>query len=94
MYGWECLGNNKGSRKKVEYSRMKKVLRWICGKTRKDKPRQICYSLGVAQIKKNVMENWLWWHGYSQWKSKEASSRRSASTFVLEDTGKEGEGLR
>ena len=47
---------------------VKRILRWMSGKTRKDKIRNelICGSLGVALISDKIRENRLRWFGHVQ----------------------------
>ena len=45
-----------------------RILRWICGKTLKDRIRNkhIVEMVGVAPIEDKMRENRLWWFGHIQ----------------------------
>ena len=53
------------------------MLRWICGHTRRDRVRNddIRDSLGVAPIKKKLVQHRLRWFGHVQWRPPEAPVR-------------------
>ena len=51
-----------------------RMLRWMCGKTGKDRVRDeyICEWIGVAPMEDKLMENILRWFGYIQQRSTKA----------------------
>ena len=61
-----------------------RMLRWMSGKTRKDKIRNefICESLGVAPIGDKMRESRLRWFGHVQRRPMTATVRRSETIQV------------
>ncbi|MES6371410.1 hypothetical protein U6J70_12350, partial [Cutibacterium acnes] len=67
LYGVECWATNKQQVHKMSVAEMR-MLRWMSGKTRKDKIRNefIRGSLGVAPIGDKMRESRLRWFGHVQ----------------------------
>ena len=67
LYGAECWATNKQQVHKMSVVEMR-MLRWMSGKTRKDKIRNefIRGSLGVAPIGDKMRESRLRWFGHVQ----------------------------
>ena len=65
MYGSETWAMNKVHEKKVDVAQMR-MLRWMCGVTRKDKIQNelIRGTVKVAQISSKMQERRLNWYGY------------------------------
>ena len=55
-----------------------RILRWICGKTRKDKVRNedIRGQVGIAPIEDKLRENRLRWFGHIERRSRDALVRK------------------
>ena len=67
------------------------MLRWICGKTLKDRIRNkhIWEMVGVAPIEDKMRENWLWLFGHLQRRLLDTSIRKSDILIVHDnDRGK------
>ena len=67
LYGAECWAANKQQVHKMSVAEMR-MLRWMCGKTRKDKIKNefIRGNLGVAPIGDKMRESQLRWFGHMQ----------------------------
>jgi len=65
LYGIECWAIKRYHSQKMSVAEMR-MLRWICGNTRRDKVRNedIRTKLGVASIEEKMRENRLRWFGY------------------------------
>ena len=60
LYGTECLAHKKQHIQKMSITEMR-MLRWMCGKTRKDKVRNedIRRQVGIVPIEDKLRENRL-----------------------------------
>ena len=65
LYGAETWATTKRQDKRIEVTEMR-MLRWMCGVTRKDKIRNehIRGTTGVAQASKKITERRLNWYGH------------------------------
>ena len=83
LYGAECWATNKQQVHKMSVAEMR-MLRWMSGKTRKDKIRNefIRGSLGVAPIGDKMRESRLRWFGHVQRRPMTAPVRRSETIQV------------
>ena len=65
LYGAETWATTKGQEKRIELTEMR-MLRWMCGVTRKDKIRNehIRGTTRVAQASKKITERRLIWYGH------------------------------
>ena len=92
LYGTECWAVKKQYVSKMNVVEMR-ILRWLCGKTRRDKVRneRIRKMIEVAPIDEKMRENRLRWFGHIQRRSTNALVRKSVmlSTLrvMLEDEG-------
>ena len=88
MYGSECWATKKQHVDKMSVAEMR-ILRWMCGKTRKDRVRNedIRKMVGVAPIQDKLRENRLRWFGHVQRRPTEAVVRR-CDTGVAEGTSR------
>ena len=61
-----------------------RMLRWMCGKTRKNKIRNELFweQLGVASIGDKIRETRLWWFGHVQCRTATAPVRKSLAVKV------------
>ncbi|GLS47117.1 hypothetical protein GCM10007884_51210 [Methylobacterium brachythecii] len=77
LYGSECWATRKQHMDKISVAEMR-MLRWMCGKTRKDKIRNehIREILGVAPIEQKMRENRLRWFGHVQRRPLDAPVRK------------------
>jgi hypothetical protein len=73
MYGAECWAKKGQHVQKMSVAEMR-MLRWICGHTRKDRIRNddTRDKLGVAPIQENLVQHRLRWFGHIQRKPPEA----------------------
>ena len=78
LYRTECWAILKPHINKLSVTEMR-MLRWICGKTLKDRIQNehIWEMVGVASIEYKMRENWLWWFRHIQWKPLDALVRKS-----------------
>src|SRR4029450_2942072 len=78
LYGTECWAARQQHLHKVNVAEMR-MLRWMCGKTRKDRIRNehIRERVGVAPIEDKMRENQLRWFGHVQRRPLTASVRKS-----------------
>jgi hypothetical protein len=76
LYGVECWTTKGQHIQKMSVAEMR-MLRWICGDTRKDRIRNddIRDKFGVAPIQEKLVQHRLRWFGHIQRKSPEASIR-------------------
>ena len=89
LYGTECWTIKKQYVNKMNVAEMG-MLRWMYGKTRRDKIRneQIYKMIEVAPIDEKMRENRLRWFGYIQRRPINAPIRKSdAIHIMLEDEG-------
>ena len=65
LYGSECWATKKQNVQKMGVAEMR-MLRWMCGKTQKDKVRNEFFreTVGVAPIEDKLRENRLRWFGH------------------------------
>jgi hypothetical protein len=76
MYSVECWATKEQHVQKMSVAEIR-MLRWICGHTRKDRIRNddIKDKLGVALIQENLVQHHLRWFGHIQRKPPEAPVR-------------------
>jgi hypothetical protein len=76
MYGVECWATKGQHIQKMSVAEMR-MLRWICGHTRKDQIRNddIQDKLGVAPIQEKLIQHRLRWFGHIQRRPSEALVR-------------------
>jgi hypothetical protein len=76
MYGAECWATKGQHVQKMSVAEMR-MLRWICGHTRKDRIRNddIMNKLGVAPIQEKLVQYSLRWFGHIQRRLPEAPVR-------------------
>ncbi|CAN6710825.1 unnamed protein product [Malus baccata var. baccata] len=88
LYGTECWAVKHQHVGVVEM----RMLRWMCGHTRKDKIRNedIRGKVGVAEIEGKMRENWLHWFGHVQRRPTDAPVRRY--DYGTEVQGRRGRG--
>jgi len=81
LYGSECWALKGQQEHKIGVAEMR-MLRWMCGHTRKDKIRneQIRGRVGVAPIEEKIVENRLRWFGHVQRRPRDAPVRRVDQT--------------
>jgi hypothetical protein len=74
LYGAECWATKGQHIQKMSVAEMR-MLRWICGHTKKDRIRNddIRDKLGVAPIQKKLVQHRLRWFGHIQRRPPEAS---------------------
>jgi hypothetical protein len=67
LYGAECWHTKRQHVQQLSVAEMR-MLRWICGHTRRDRVRNddICERLGVAPVEEKLMEHHLRWFGHIQ----------------------------
>jgi len=77
LYDTECWAIKRYHAQKMSVAEMR-MLRWICGKTRRDKMRNedILIKIGVASIEEKMRENRLQWFGHVRRRSTNALVRR------------------
>ena len=90
LYGSETWPMKKVQEKRLEVAEMR-MLRWICGVTRKDKIRneKIRGTTKVVEISKKMQERRLQWYGHLMRRDREYVCRRVMS---MEVCGKRGRG--
>ena len=78
LYGSECWATKKQNVQKMGVAEMR-MLRWMCGKTRKDKVRNEYFReiVGVAPIEDKLRENRLRWFGHVKRRPLSAPVRKS-----------------
>jgi hypothetical protein len=76
LYGAECWPTKRQHVQQLSVAEMR-MLRWICGHTRKDRVRNndICERLGVAPVEKKLLQHHLRWFGHMQWRPPKAPIR-------------------
>jgi hypothetical protein len=76
LYGAECWPTKRRHVQQLSVTEMR-MLRWICGNTRRDRVRNddIRERLGVAPIEEKLVQHRLRWFGHIQWRSTEAPVR-------------------
>ncbi|KAM2694147.1 hypothetical protein EV2_008244 [Malus domestica] len=91
LYGTECWAVKHQHVHKMGVAEMR-MLRWMCGHTRKDKIRNedIRGKVGVAEIEGKMRENRLRWFGYVQRRPTDAPIRRC--DYGTEVQGRRGRG--
>ncbi|KAI8543266.1 hypothetical protein RHMOL_Rhmol08G0203600 [Rhododendron molle] len=94
LYGTECWPIKKQQVNKMSVAEMR-MLRWVCGKTRRDKIRNetVREMVGVAPIQEKVRENRLRWFGHGYRRPEDAVVKR-ADIIALDSnaTGRENQG--
>ena len=82
-YGAECWPIKKQDMHKMDVAESR-MLRWMCGKTRKDKIKNECFRehLGVATIGGKIRKTCLRWFGHVQRKSVMVPVRKSFAMKV------------
>ena len=83
LYGTECWATKKQHISKVSVAETR-MLRWMCGKTRKDRIRNeyIRETVGVAHIEDKLRENRLRWFSHVQRRPVDAPVRKSDKIVV------------
>ncbi|KAM1018747.1 hypothetical protein ACFX2C_040336 [Malus domestica] len=91
LYGTECWAVKHQHVHKMGVAEMR-MLRWMCGHTRKDKIRNedIRGKVGVAEIEGKMRENRLRWFGHVQRRPTDAPIRRC--DYGIEVQGRRGRG--
>jgi hypothetical protein len=76
LYGAECWPTKRRHAQQLSVSEMR-MLRWICGHTRRDRVRNddIRERLGVAPVEKKLVQHRLKWFGHIQRRPAEAPIR-------------------
>ena len=87
LYGAECWATKKQHVHKMSVTEMR-MLRWMCGKTRKDKVRNehIRGLVGVAPIEDKIRENRLRWYGHVRRRPTNEAVRKTELLTVEGDT--------
>ena len=77
LYGTECRGIKRYHAQKMSVADMR-MLRWICGNTRRDNVRNedIRTKIGVTPIEKKMRENRLRWFDHVRRRPTDAPVRR------------------
>ncbi|KAK9098676.1 hypothetical protein Syun_025721 [Stephania yunnanensis] len=85
LYGSECWAVKQQQLHKVNVAEMR-MLRWMCGKTRKDRIRniEIQRQVGVAPIDTKIREGRLRWFGHLQRRPTNAPTRKLDSIETVE----------
>ena len=83
LYGAECWATKKHHVQKMSVTEMR-MIRWMCGKTRKDKMRNehIRGLVGVAPIQDKIRENRLRWFGHIRRRPVNAVVRKTELIIV------------
>jgi hypothetical protein len=91
LYGSECWAVKHCHVQKMSVAEMR-MLRWMCGHTRKDHMRNevIRHKLGVAPIEEKMRESRLRWFGHVMRRPRDAPVRRIETWGV--EGGKRGRG--
>jgi hypothetical protein len=73
FYGAECWPTKRRYVQQLSVAKMR-MLRWICGHTRRDQVRNddICERLGVTPVEEKLMQHCLRWFGHMQRRLTEA----------------------
>jgi hypothetical protein len=81
LYGAECWPTKRRHVQQLSVAEMR-MLRWICGNTRRDRVRNddIRKRLGVAPVKEKLVHHRLRWFGYIQQRPTEAPVRSGVIT--------------
>jgi hypothetical protein len=76
LYGVECWSTKRRRVQQLNVAEMR-MLRWICGHTRRDRVRNddIRETLGVAPVEEKLVQHCLRWFGHIQRRPVEASIR-------------------
>jgi hypothetical protein len=84
LYGAECWPTKRRHVQQLSIAEMR-MLRWICGHTRRDRVRNddIHERLGVAPVEEKLVQHRLRWFGHMQWRPVEAPIRNG----VIRRTG-------
>jgi len=77
LYGAECWATKRQHLQKMSVSEMR-MLRWMCGHTRKDRIRNVDIRerVGVAPMEEKIIQHRLRWFGHVQRRPMEAPIRR------------------
>jgi hypothetical protein len=91
LYGAECWPTKRRHVQQLSVTEMR-MLRWICGHTRRDHVRNddICERLGVAPAEEKLMQHRLRWFGHMQRRLTEAPIRNGVIRRT--DNNKRGRG--
>ena len=78
LYGTECWAIKRYHAQKMSVADMR-ILRWMCGNTRRDKMRNedVRIKIGVAPIGEKMRENLLRWFGHVRRRPTDASVQRA-----------------
>ena len=87
LYGTECWAVKKQYVSKMNVAEMR-MLRWMCGKTRRHKVRneRIRKMIEVAPIEEKMRENRLRWFGHIQRRPTNAPVRKSDAIHIEGNT--------
>jgi hypothetical protein len=91
LYGTEYWPTKRWYVQQLSVAEMR-ILRWICGNTRRDWVRNddIRERLGVAPVEEKLVQHRLRWFGHIQWRPAEAPAR----SRVIRRSGNEKRGIR
>jgi hypothetical protein len=91
LYGAECWSTKRRHVQQLSVAEMR-MLRWICGNTRRDRVRNddIHKRLGVASVEEKLVQHRLRWFGHIQRRSVEAPFR--SGVIRRSDNEKRGRG--
>ena len=90
LYGAETWATTKRQEKRIEVTEMR-MLRWMCGVTRKDKIRNehIRGTTRVAQASKKITERRLNWYGHVMRRDGEHILRKVLRGRIYQGKGRE-----
>jgi hypothetical protein len=91
LYGAECWPTKRRHIQQLSIAEMR-MLRWICGNTRRDRVRNddICERLGVAPVEEKLVQHRLRWFRHIQRRPAEAPVR--SGVIRRSDNEKRGRG--
>ena len=95
LHGTECWATNREHTHKMSVTEMR-MLRWMCGKTRKDKIRneRIRGFLGITPIDDKIKERRLTWYGHVMRRPPVAPIRRCLDMQVSVGRKQQGRPLK